>query len=138
MKRSRIRRFKGSSVTKFMVITFFLLFSGTFGLSFAQESTGIKDESIQQLLEEFHLDGMKNIVDRLGVRKLTQDEFEMSREFWEEKLRIQFTKTMPLDRKEEKLTVEYKLLPHLSIRGEVARKGNSEQGALDIIYGTEY
>jgi hypothetical protein len=104
----------------------------------AQDTTKVRPEQIQSLLDDFHLGRVTRVVGGLGVERLDDKEMALRKKFLKERLSVGFQKSFPIDRKEEHWEVDYQLKGDLLLRGELRRQGASEQGAVDVLFRHEY
>jgi hypothetical protein len=104
----------------------------------AQDTTKVRREQIQSLLDDFHLGRVTRVVEGLGVERLDEKEMALRKKFLGERLSVGFQKPFPIDRQEERWEVDYRLKGDLLLRGELTRQGASEQGAVDLLFRHEY
>lgn len=104
----------------------------------AQDSTKVRREQIQSLIDDFHLGRISRFVEGFGVERLDDREMALRKRFLGERLSVGFHKSFPIDRKEESWEADYRLKEYLLLRGELRRQGTSEQGAVDLLFHHEY
>lgn len=132
------------SVIKVKRISGFILFTlSIFIILFplkggAQDTTKVRREQIQSLLDDFHLGRITRIVEGVGVERLDEKEMALRKKFLGERLSVGFQKPFPIDRKEERWEVEYRLKGDYLMRGELRRQDASEQGGVDLLFRHEY
>ncbi len=107
-------------------------------LATAQDTTKVRPEQVQALLDKFHLGKVTRMAGELGVEHLTDKEMALRRKFLGERLSVGFQKPFPIDRKEERWDVEYKLKGDLLLRGQLHRQDASQQGSVDLLFRHEY
>jgi hypothetical protein len=108
------------------------------GQATAQDTTKVRPEQVQDLLDKFHLGKVTRMAGELGVEHLTDKEMALRRKFLGERLSVGFQKPFPIDRKEEHWDVEYKLKGDLLLRGQLHRQDASQQGSVDFLFRHEY
>ncbi len=108
------------------------------GQAGAQDTTRVRREQIQSLLDDFHLGRVTRVVEGIGVERVDEREMALRKRFLGERLSVGFQKPFPLDRKEERWEVEYRLRGELLLRGELRRQDASEQGGVDFLFRHEY
>jgi len=126
---------KISRLFKFTLPVFTILFPLKGG---AQDTTKVRREQIQSLLDDFHLGRITRVVEGVGVERLDAKEMALRKKFLGERLSVGFQKPFPIDRKEERWEVEYRLRGEFLMRGELRRQDASEQGGVDLLYRHEF
>ena len=114
---------------------FIILFSL---IGWAQDSTQVRREQIQSLLDDIHLGRITRVVEGVGVERLDEKEMALRKKFLGERFFVGFQKPFPIDRKEERWEVEYRLRGEFLMRGELHRQDASEQGGVDLLFRHEY
>ncbi len=130
IKVKRISRFFPFTLSIFIIL--FPLKGG------AQDTTKVRREQIQSLLDDFHLGRITRVVEGVGVERLDAKEMALRKKFLGERLSVGFQKPFPIDRKEERWEVEYRLRGEFLMRGELRRQDASEQGGVDLLYRHEF
>ena len=130
IKVTRISRFFPFTLSVFIIL--FPLKGG------AQDTTKVRREQIQSLLDDFHLGRITRVVEGVGVERLDAKEMALRKKFLGERLSVGFQKPFPIDRKEERWEVEYRLRGKFLMRGELRRQDASEQGGVDLLYRHEF
>lgn len=126
---------EGLSLSVLMIIALFVAMPGKV---FAQDTTKVRPEQVQSLLDEFHLGKVTKVAGGLGVEHLTDKEMALRKKFLGERLSVGFQKPFPIDRKEENWEVEYRLKGDLLLRGQFHRQDASQQGSVDFLFQHEY
>jgi hypothetical protein len=130
------------AILRHLSIVFFGFFIVMPGKVIAQDTTKVRPEQVQSLLDDFHLGRVTGrvtkVVGRLGVEHLTDKEMALRKKFLGERLTVGFQKPFPIDRKEEHLDVEYRLKGELLLRGQFHRQDASQQGSVDLLFRHEY
>jgi hypothetical protein len=104
----------------------------------AQDSTKVRREQVQSLIDDFHLGRISRFVEGFGVERLDDREMALRKRFLGERLSVGFHKSFPIDRKEESWEADYRLKEYLLLRGELRHQGTSEQGTVDLLFHHEY
>jgi len=129
----KVKRISGIfSFTLSIFIILFPLKGGT------QDTTKVRREQIQSLLDDFHLGRITRVVEGVGVERLDEKAMALRKKFLGERLSVGFQKPFPIDRKEERWEVEYRLRGEFLMRGELRRQDASEQGGVDLMFRHEY
>lgn len=134
-KSSVIKLKRISGFFPFTLSIFIILFPLKGG---AQDTTKVRREQIQSLLDDFHLGRITRVIEGVGVERLDEKEMALRKKFLGERLSVGFKKPFPIDRKEERLEVEYRLRGEFLMRGELRRQDASEQGGVDLLFRHEY
>ena len=119
----------------FTLFIFIILFPLKGG---AQDTTNVRREQIQSLLDDFHLGRITRVVEGVGVERLDEKGMALRKKFLGERLSLGFQKPFPIDRNEERWEVEYRLRGEFLMRGELRRQDASEQGGVDLLFRHEY
>lgn len=104
----------------------------------AQDSTKVRREQIQSLIDDFHLSRISRFVEGFGVERLDNREMALRKRFLGERLSVGFHKSFPIDRKEESWEADCRLKEYFLLRGELRHQGTSEQGTVDLLFHHEY
>jgi hypothetical protein len=120
------------------VLMIFALFIAMPGKTMAQDTTKVRPEQVQHLLDKFHLGKVTRVAGGLGVEHLTDKEMDLRKKFLGERLSVGFQKPFPIDRKEEHWDAEYRLKGDLLLRGQFHRQDASQQGSVDLLFRHEY
>ena len=129
----KVKRISG--LFPFTLSIFFILFSLK---GWAQDTTKVRREQIQSLLDDIHLGRITRVVEGVGIERLDEKEMALRKKFLGERFFVGFQKPFPIDRKEERWEVEYKLRGEFLMRGELHRQDASEQGGVDLLFRHEY
>ncbi len=94
-------------------------------------------EYLNRLVEDLRLSQIQDLARNWGV-VVGGRQLRMNRSFWEQRLSLNLSLGLSPGSDFQTAVVEYQLLPHLMMRGEVGRRADHSEAWIDFIFHTEY
>ncbi len=94
-------------------------------------------EYLNRLVEDFRLSQVQDLARNWGI-VVGGRQFRMNRSFWEQRLSLNLSMGLSPGGDHQEATIEYQLLPRLTVRAEVGRRAARSEAWLDFIFHTEY